>query len=39
MTQDEKTNQSKNKESNDFELPPQVTVYSDPNANVCDGCA
>ena len=26
------------KTNDEFELPEQVTVYTDPNANVCEGC-
>jgi hypothetical protein len=37
MTQNEKEKTQPQEEDN-FELPSQVTVYSDPNANVCEGC-
>lgn len=25
-------------ESEEFQLPKQVTVYTDPNANICESC-
>lgn len=37
MTPDKKELKEENK-VDDFELPAQVTVYTDPNANVCEGC-
>lgn len=36
MTPNEK--QEKNEENNDFELPAQVTVYTDPNSGLCESC-
>lgn len=36
MTPNENQNQANNEE--EFDLPAQVTVYTDPNANVCEGC-
>lgn len=32
------TPNEKEKANEEFELPPQVTVYSDPNSGICESC-
>lgn len=31
-------NEKEKEVSDEFQLPPQVTVYSDPNSGVCESC-